>query len=93
MMYFLLDSRAGKLMSGKPTANIEDYDDDWGRFINFAGSANECCKYANNNTIGDNCIVSDEDGNIKWEWHKAGRWLSPFRKRKNKRKPYGNKKQ
>lgn len=84
MMFLLLDSRAGSLASGKPVVPMSHYDEDWERYINFAGSAKECCNYANDNTMGDLCVVSDMEGRIKWEWHATGVWKAPPKKRKKK---------
>ena len=64
MNYFLLDSRAGKL-AAENDGKLETEDN--GKYVLLVGSLKECCKEANKQSYGDNCVVSDENFNILWE--------------------------
>ena len=66
--YFLLDARAGMSLSDR--IDIDDYT------IFLIGSAQEVCAAADSEEFGKGCVVTDNLGNIQWEWiaNKDGRW-------------------
>jgi len=70
--FFLLDSRAGTI-AAENGGNLVTGDN--GKYVLFAGTLKECCKYANISTYGEHCIVSDNKFNIMWEiYNKNGDW-------------------
>ena len=75
LLYLLLDSRAGMLAIAGDTVNMEDVDDDWGRFILVAyANPKSICRDANSGDYGENCIVADTTGHIYWEWFDKDGW-------------------
>ena len=59
--YLLLDSRGAF-----------DSDD---AMVLLAGSAKECCEEANKNTYGQGCVVTNQKGEVMWEWFATGKWM------------------
>lgn len=71
--FYLLDSRAG-LLAVENDGALDTPDND--KYVLFAGTLKECCKYANNGEYGNLNVVSDDRYNIKWELHNEhGHWV------------------
>lgn len=73
-IYYLIDSRGGVGAAELEARNLDEIFEDWDRFILLAATSKECCHAANTREYGDLCIVTDIQGNIKWEWFVSNVW-------------------
>jgi len=75
-LYLLIDSRGGTGCAELETNDLNQFDEDWERYVLLASkSKEEMCHHANIGDYGDDCVVANEHGQIFWEWyHEDGRW-------------------
>jgi len=75
-LYHLIDSRGGYAAAQMGTDDLNKVNEDWERYILLSSnSKKEVCHHANINDYGDNCVVTDENGKIRWDWYtEDGKW-------------------
>ncbi len=71
--YYLLDSRAG-LIAVENDGILKTEDN--GKYLLFEGTLKECCKFANNGSMGEHNVVSDQNYKILWHLvNRQGHWI------------------
>jgi hypothetical protein len=71
--YMVLDSRIHTIAAGR--SELDEIDEDWGRYVMEFGTAQECCDAVNKGRYGTLCVVAGPDNRIRWEWEKGGKWI------------------